>query len=337
MLAPEHFSYLSIKFSNYYLLTIMDRRDFLKSLAAAGAIVSVKSSGMMDVMASTIPSSSSAAAAENADLAAIMNGEPAAMLEAAMKELGGIERFIKKGDKIVIKPNIGWDRTPELAGNTNPDLLAALIKMCQDAGAAEIKVFDHTCDNWSRCYEHSGIDAVVKKAGATMVPAHEQSYYENVNIPNGKSLKSAMVHKAIVECDKWINVPVLKNHGGALMTSAMKNHMGIVWDRSAFHSRGLHQCIADICTYKPAVLHIVDAYRTMATNGPQGRNANDVVLTKALFASPDIVAVDTAAGKFFTQINTSIRFDDIEHIPDAQKLGLGTMDLESLNVKRVRL
>lgn len=182
-----------------------------------------------------------------------------------------------------------------------------------------------------------GIDAVVKKAGATMVPAHEQSYYENVNIPNGKSLKSAMVHKAIVECDKWINVPVLKNHGGALMTSAMKNHMGIVWDRRAFHSRGLHQCIADICTYKPAVLHIVDAYRTMATNGPQGRNANDVVLTKALFASPDIVAVDTAAGKFFTQINTSIRFDDIEHIPDAQKLGLGTMDLESLNVKRVRL
>ena len=171
MLAPEHFSYLSIEFSNYYLLTIMDRRDFLKSLAAAGAIVSVKSSGMMDVMASTIPSSSSAAAAENADLAAIMNGEPAAMLEAAMKELGGIERFIKKGDKIVIKPNIGWYRTPELAGNTNPDLLAALIKMCQDAGAAEIKVFDHTCDNWSRCYEHSGIDAVVKKAGATMVPA----------------------------------------------------------------------------------------------------------------------------------------------------------------------
>ena len=121
------------------------------------------------------------------------------------------------------------------------------------------------------------------------------------------------------------------------MTCAMKNHMGIVWDRRAFHSRGLHQCIADICTYKPAVLHIVDAYRTVATNGPQGRSASDVVLTNALFASPDIVAVDTAAGKFFTQVNKSIRFEDIEHIPDAQKLGLGTMDLESINVKRVRL
>ena len=124
----------------------MDRRDFLKTLAAAGALVTVKSSGMMDVMASTVPASGPVPAADgNADLAAIMNGEPAAMLEAAMKELGGIGRFIKKGDKIVIKPNIGWDRTPELAGNTNPDLLVALIKMCQDAGAAEIKVFDRSC------------------------------------------------------------------------------------------------------------------------------------------------------------------------------------------------
>jgi uncharacterized protein (DUF362 family) len=315
----------------------MDRREFLKTLAAAGALVTVKSSGMMDVMASTVPSGSQAAAADNADLAAVMNGEPAQMLEAAMKELGGIERFIKKGDKIVIKPNIGWDRTPELAGNTNPDLISALIKMCQDAGAAEIKVFDHTCDNWSRCYDHSGIEAAVKKAGATMVYGHEQSSYEKVEIPNGKTLKNAQVHKAIIECDKWINVPVLKNHGGALMTCAMKNHMGIVWDRRAFHSRGLHQCIADICTYKPAVLHIVDAYRTVATNGPQGRSANDVVLTKALFASPDIVAVDTAAGKFFTGINKNIKFEDIEHIPDGQKLGLGTMDLESINVKRIKL
>lgn len=315
----------------------MDRRDFIKTLAAAGAIVSVKSSGMMDVMASTIPSNSSATASSDADLVAVMNGEPEAMLEAAMKELGGIGKYIKKGDKVVIKPNIGWDRTPELAGNTNPDLIVALIKMCQDAGAAEIKVFDHTCDNWTRCYDHSGIEAAVTKAGATMVHAHEQSYYQNVTIPNGKALKDAMVHKSIVECDKWINIPILKNHGGALMTAAMKNHMGIVWDRRAFHSKGLHQCIADICTYKPAVLHIVDAYRTLATNGPQGRSASDVVLTKALFASTDIVAVDTAAGKFFTQVNKNINFDNIEHIPDAQKLGLGTMDLESINVKRIRL
>lgn len=316
----------------------MDRRNFLKTLVAAGAVLTVKSNGMMDVMASTVPSGSAQNASDSqADLVAVMNGEPAAMLQTAMKELGGISRFVKSGNKVVIKPNIGWDRTPEQAANTNPDLIVELINMCKEAGASEIKVFDHTCDNWTRCYENSGIQEAVRKAGATMVPANEQSYYANAEIPRGKNLKNAMIHKAILECDVWFNVPVLKNHGGALMTASMKNLMGIVWDRRAFHSRGLHQCIADITTFKPAALHIVDAYRTLATNGPQGRSASDVVLTKTLFASTDIVAVDTAAGKFFTQVNERIRFEDIEHIPDAEKLGMGTMDLDKLNIKRIRI
>lgn len=334
---PFHILAAQIKNNNSNLTDKMDRRDFLKTLAAAGALVTVKSSGMMDVMASTVPSTSAAAASDTADLTAIMNGEPVQMLQAALKELGGIERFVKKGNKVVIKPNIGWDRTPELAGNTNPDIVAELIRLCLGAGASEVKVFDHTCDRQQNCYPHSGIEDAVKKAGGIMVPADQQSEYVQVDVPKGRSLKKAQVHKAIVDCDVWFNVPILKNHGGALMTAAMKNHMGIVWDRRAIHSGGLHQCIADICTYKPAALHIVDAYRTLATNGPQGRSAADVVLTKALFASTDIVAVDTAAGKFFTQVNKNIRFEDIEHIPDAQALGLGTMDLDKLNVKRIKL
>lgn len=318
----------------------MDRRDFLKTLAMAGAAVSLKTSGMMDVMAATVPGSAAApaqAAGKNADLAAIMNGEPVEMLTAALKELGGIERFVKKGNKVVIKPNIGWDRTPELAGNTNPEIVAELVRLCLKAGASQVEVFDHTCDNWSRCYDHSGIEAAVKKAGGTMVPAHEASYYQEVDVPQGKAIKKAQVHKSIIDCDVWFNVPILKNHGGALMTAAMKNHMGIVWDRRIIHSKGLHQSIADICTYKPAALHIVDAYRTLATNGPQGRSASDVVLTKALFASTDIVAVDTAAGKFFTGVNKNIRFEDIEHIPDGQQLGLGSMDLDKMDVRKIKL
>lgn len=317
----------------------MDRRDFLKSLAVAGAAMTLKSNGAMDVMASTLPSGAGATAGADAavDLAAVMNGEPAAMLQAALKELGGIGRFVKKGAKVTIKPNIGWDRTPELAGNTNPEIVVELIKQCQNAGAAEIRVFDHTCDEWNRCYDHSGIAKAVKDAGGIMVPANEQSYYVSVDIPKGKTLKKAMIHKAIMESDVWINVPILKNHGGALMTAAMKNHMGIVWDRREFHSKGLHQCIADITTAHPAALHIIDAYRTLVTNGPQGRSASDVVLSKALFASTDIVAVDTAAGKFFTNLNKSIKFEDIEHIPDGEKLGMGSMNLDAMNVKRIRL
>ncbi len=317
----------------------MDRRDFLKTLAAAGAMFTVKNSGMMDVMASALPSASPATDSKSkyADLAAIMNGEPVPMLQAALKELGGIGRFVKKGQKVVIKPNIGWDRKPELAGNTNPEIVAEMIRQCLEAGASEVKVFDHTCDRQANCYPHSGIEEAVKKAGGIMVPADQQSEYVSVHIPNGKVLKNALVHKAIVDCDVWFNLPILKNHGGALMTAAMKNHMGIVWDRMAVHRGGLHQCIADICTYKPAALHIVDAYRTLVTNGPQGKSASDVALTKALFASTDIVAVDTAAGKFFTQLNKDIKFENIEHISDGQKLGLGTMNLDAINVQKIKL
>lgn len=317
----------------------MDRRGFLKTLAAAGAMLTVKSNGVMDIMASTLPGTATAqAAADNyADMAAIMNGEPAAMLRTALEQLGGIKRFVKKGDKVTLKPNIGWDRTPELAANTNPDLIVEMIKQCQNAGAAEVRVFDHTCDEWTRCYDHSGIDKAVKAAGGIMVPANEESYYQEIELPKGKALKKAKVHKAILESDVWFNIPVLKNHGGARLTIAMKNHMGIVWDRRAFHSLGLQECIADITTLsKPAALHIVDAYRIMTDNGPQGRNANDVVLTKALFASTDIVAVDTAAAKFFNQFR-QIPLETVSHIENGQKLGMGTMDIDKLNVKRIKL
>lgn len=170
-----------------------------------------------------------------------------------------------------------------------------------------------------------------------MVPANEISYYQEVDIPKGKVLKTAHIHKSILESDVWFNMPVLKTHGGAVLTIAMKNLMGIVWDRRAFHSNGLHQCIADITTIsKPATLQIVDAYRTMTSNGPQGRTASDAMLTKALFVSKDIVAVDTAATRFFNQFK-EIPIETVSHISDAEKLGMGTMDIDKLNVKRIRL
>ena len=317
----------------------MDRRDFLKTLAAAGAMLTMKSNGVMDIMASTLPGTATAqAAADNyADMAAIMNGEPAAMLRAALEQLGGIKRFVKKGDKVTLKPNIGWDRTPELAANTNPDLIVEMIKQCQNAGAAEVRVFDHTCDEWTRCYDHSGIDKAVKAAGGIMVPANEESYYQEIELPKGKALKKAKVHKAILESDVWFNIPVLKNHGGARLTIAMKNHMGIVWDRRAFHSLGLQECIADITTLsKPAALHIVDADRIMTDHRPPGGHANDVLLPNALCATTDIVAVDTAAAKFFNQFR-QIPLETVSHIENGQKLGMGTMDIDKLNVKRIKL
>lgn len=310
----------------------MKRRDFFKSAAFAGlaTVFSPK------VLGST---NSVDALSVNAtpDMVAIMGGEPEAMLIRAFKELGGIGKYVSKGDKVVIKPNIGWDRKPELAANTNPQLVGALVKLCKSAGASEIIVFDHTCHDWKKSYTNSGIEKAVTAAGGKMVPGNDESYYREVNLPLGVNLKNAKIHKSLLDCDVWFNVPILKHHGGAKNTISMKNLMGIVWERGFFHSHDLHQCIADAATFhkKPA-LNIVDAYRIMKSNGPQGKSEADVVLLKSLIVSPDYVAADTAAMKMFSQVEPT-EMKDVRYIALAEKLKVGTQNLEKLNVKRIKM
>jgi len=313
----------------------MDRRKFLKAIALTGAATTIIKDA--DAMSSLSQSFEAKGAAAKYDLVAVLGGEPEAMFRKAIAELGGMKKFISKGDKVCVKPNIGWDKTPELAANTNPGLVAEIIKQCFDAGASEVTVFDHTCDDWRRCYANSGIEEAAKAAGAKVVPAHQESYYRSVSLPKGKNLKETKVHQAIIDADKWINVPILKNHGGAQLTISMKNYMGIVWDRGYFHANNLQQCIADVCTYdKKPVLNVVDAYRLMKTSGPGGRSLADVVLSKGLFISQDIVAVDTAAANFFNQVR-EMPLERVGHLKRGEELGIGTMDLEKLNIKRIRM
>lgn len=311
----------------------MDRRDFLKTLAIAGAAVTVQHTEAMDILSQTLAGVEN----EKVDLVAVMGGEPEEMFRRGIAEFGGMKHFVKPGMKVAVKPNIGWDKVPELAGNTNPKLVTEIIKQCFAAGAKEVTVFDHTCDDWIKCYKNSGIEDAAKAAGAKVIPAHQESYYREIALPRGKKMKKAKVHEAILDSDVWINVPILKNHGGANLTISMKNHMGIVWDRGYFHQNDLQQCIADICTLdKKAVLNVVDAYRILKTNGPRGRSASDVVLTKGLFMSPDIVAVDTAAAKFFNQVR-KMPLETVKHLSNGQALKIGTMDLDKLNIKRIKL
>ena len=312
----------------------MDRRDFLKTLAVTGAaVMTVQQLEAMDMLSQTF----SGANGEKVDLVAVMGGEPEEMFRRAIAEMGGMKQFVKPGMKVAVKPNIGWDKTPELAGNTNPKLVAEIIRQCFAAGATEVIVFDHTCDDWRKCYDHSGIEAAAKAAGAKVMPAHLESYYRTISLPRAKKLKTAKVHEAILDSDVWINVPILKNHGGANLTMSMKNHMGIVWDRGAFHQLDLQQCIADICTMdKRAVLNVVDAYRILFQNGPQGRNASDVATLKSLIVSPNIVAIDTAALSLFNQVK-KLDLAAASHIGKGEAQHLGTTDLKSLNIKRIKL
>ena len=310
----------------------MKRRDFLKTSMVAGAALSLNFEGLQAAL-----SNRTLTVEEAPDLVAVMGGEPEAMLDKALETLGGIGNYVKKGQKVVIKPNIGWDRTPELAGNTNPDLIKALVKRCLGAGAEKVTVFDHTCDNWQKCYASSGIADAVKEAGGVIVPANDEQYYKEVSIPGGVTLKKAKIHEALLEADVWFNVPILKNHGGAKLSCAMKNMMGIVWDRRYFHQQDLQQCIADICTWqkKPA-LHIVDAYRMMFQNGPQGRSAADVATLKSLIVSPNIIAADTASLALFNQVK-KLDMAAVTHITKGEALHLGSTDLKKINIKRIKL
>lgn len=313
----------------------MDRRNFLKAAALTGAaITAIKNADAMSILTQSFQGKSETPAY---DLVAVMGGEPEVMFQKAIEEMGGMKKFISSGDIVCVKPNIGWDKTPEMGANTNPKLVVEIIKQCFDAGAKEVIVFDHTCDDWIKCYASSGIEEAAKAAGAKVVPAHQESYYKPVSLPKGKSLKEAKIHQAIVDSDKWINVPILKNHGGAQLTISMKNYMGIVWDRRYFHANDLQQCIADVCTYeKRPVLNVVDAYRMMKTSGPRGKSEADVVLSKGLFISQDIVAVDTAAANFFNQAR-EMPLDKVTHLAKGQELGVGTMQLDKLNIKRVKI
>ena len=308
----------------------MKRKEFLKAMVAAGASAAMLDTDGLQVFAEE-------AASGTPDLVAVLGGEPDVMFQKAITELGGMSKFVKKGQKVVIKPNIGWDKSPEMGANTNPILIAEMIRQSLEAGAAEVVVFDHTCDEWRACYKNSGIEDAVNKAGGKMMPADQETYYREVKLDTGKNLTTTKIHSAILDCDVWFNVPVLKTHGGTHMSIALKNYMGIVWDRRFFHGNDLQQCIADSGTYvKRPALNVIDAYRVMKANGPRGRSAADAVVMKGLFISSDIVAADTAAVKFAERV-TEKSLEVVTHIEKAQELKLGTTDLKSLNVKQIRV
>lgn len=306
----------------------MKRRDFFKKSVGAGlAAGAAMSIGGYD----RLWNSHSVSAAY--DMVAIMGGKPDAMFGLGIQELGGIDKFVKKGQKVLVKPNIGWDRTPEYAANTNPLLVRQIVKHCFQAGASEVYVFDHTCDNWVNCYKNSGIEKAAKDAGAKIVPGNSETYYQEVSIPGAKILKTAKIHQIILETDVFINVPVLKDHSSTRMTGCLKNMMGNVWDRGFWHKNNLDQCIADYATYlkKPA-LNVIDCYDVMTKNGPQGVSKEDVVNMQSLIITTDWVAGDAAAAKMLG-INPS----DISYIPIAHAMGIGNMNLESLNIKKIKM
>jgi uncharacterized protein (DUF362 family) len=259
------------------------------------------------------------------DLAIIKGGDPATNTMKAIQALGGIERFVKKGDKVAVKPNPCTPNRPEIASTTNPAVVETVVEMCMHAGAREVVVLSHDS---ARCFEGNGIMEAASRAGARVVAASRRDQYQSVPVLRGRLLESVEIIKDILDADVFINIPIAKHHSEAGVTLSMKNLMGINWNRGYFHQNGLHQSIADLSTVVKTDLIIMDANRILLTNGPSGpgQTRDD----KTVIAGTDPVAIDAYATGLLNR-----KPEDIGHIQYAYELGVGEIDLKKLSVKEV--
>jgi len=237
----------------------------------------------------------------------------------AMEALGGFGQFALKGKTVALKPNIGWDRTPEQAANTNPDLVAAAVKALRAQGAA-VQVFDNTCNAAQRCYRRSGIEQAAKDAGAQVSFINDRRF-EDLELPEGVKLKQWPIYRDYLRADLRINMPILKHHSLAGVTMGLKNLMGVMGgERSTIHN-GFDQKIVDISAPILPELTILDARRILLRNGPTGGDLADVRIMNALIAGFDPVAVDAEGARLF-----GTPPEDLKYLVEAQRRGLGSIE-----------
>ncbi|MBI5240240.1 MAG: DUF362 domain-containing protein [Elusimicrobia bacterium] len=266
------------------------------------------------------------------DLAAVRDGSPAQMFDAGIRALGGLGRFVKKGGTVLVKPNIGWDKTPSEGATTNPDLVGRIVAAAYEAGAKKVYCFDHSVNREADCHRRSGIADAVRKNGGEMRSGEDEKAYRKAAIPGGRILKEALVHELYLDCGAIINVPILKSHGGGRMTAALKNLMGVVWDRRFWHREDLQACIAEFPLLRKPDLNVIDAFLVMMENGPYGATTEDLDMKKMQLLSADPVLADSAAAKVLGREPASVLY-----LKRAAELGLGSMDLKRAAIKRISL
>lgn len=252
------------------------------------------------------------------------------LTEEAIKALGGMSRFVSKGDVVWVKPNIAWDRRPEQAANTNPDVVATLVRLCYEAGAKKVRVSDFATQDERRTFLRSGIKKAAEEEGAEVFFLDKRKFRE-MDL-GGKTLKSWPIYVDYVECGKRINVPIAKTHSAAALTLAIKNLMGVIGNpRNRLH-QNLGPALADIAKFLPSDLVVLDAIRILKANGPTGGSLRDVERKDIVAAGIDTVSIDAFGATLF-----GMKPDEVGTTREAAKLGLGTIDFESLNPVRLNV
>lgn len=257
----------------------------------------------------------------NHDLVVIKGEGPFQMTVKAIEAMGGMERFVKKNSAVLIKPNMAWDRTPEQAANTNPEVVAALTEMCFRAGARRVNIFDRTCNEAQRCYKNSGIANLAKEKGANVYFVDEWNAVK-ANFKYKSPMQNRLIYRDAIECDTFINVPILKHHGLTGLTLSMKNLMGVCGgNRSTMHL-DIGTKLAHLTDFIKPDLTVIDAYRVLKDNGPSGGRLEDVIEMKTLIVGTDPVLCDSYACKLMDKDPLSISY-----IKEAARQGLGTIDI----------
>ncbi|MFH1143110.1 MAG: DUF362 domain-containing protein, partial [Candidatus Eisenbacteria bacterium] len=283
----------------------IDRRAFLKSSAVLGAQVVLAANGLeragarpADRPLPDLP----------CDLAVAKGDSPEKNCLAALDALGGMPRFVRPGDRVVIKPNPVGSNPPEDAINTHPDMLGAVVRECMRAGAKEVIAISH---DGMRSFVATGLRRVIEENGGSVKALEEVGQFREVVVPRGKILRSEHVAADILDSDVFINMPIAKHHAGSEVTLSMKNLMGINWDRIRFHRTDLHQCIAELAATVRADLILMDANYVLMTNGPVG--PGEVRRGRQVIAGVDPVAIDAFTTRAFWTDPGTIRHIRIAH------------------------
>ena len=311
------------------------RRDFLAHSAAAGMLALQADHLLAADKTAAKPADMAIArwkGAEPKDATDPQLADIAGKLtQKAIEALGGMQRFVKRGDVVWVKPNIGWDRTPQQAGNTNPQVVAALVAMCFDAGAKTVKVGDNSVHAAVKTYESSGIAPAAKTPGGKVVFLEKQGFKETAI--HGERVKTLMMYSDIIECDLVINAAIVKHHVLSNATLCMKNYMGVMDNRAPFH-QDFAACLADITRFMKPRLSVLDAVRVLKDHGPTGGNMEDVVVKSTVAAGVDIVALDALGVELLGREPGDMRKAQAI-IKYAQEVGLGKADYHSLALKEL--
>lgn len=280
----------------------------------------------------------------------VVEGAPrdyAAITERAIEEFGGIEKFVKKGDRVVLSPNMGWMRTPDQAAATHPDVLRKVVQLCERAGASRITCIDYTLDDWTLAFDMCGARQAVRGTMATLLSPTDSSLYRDVDIAADVPKKTTdgdayscthhenrieqKIPREIIDCDAFICIPIVKDHEAATITISMKKLMGNIWNRKDYHRYGLHPCIAELNMALRPTLIVADATRVLQTRGPKG--PGEVTVPNKVVVGIDPVAVDSYCTRFLTV--KGVTPDQVEHLVLANRLGRGEIDTDKLKIKEV--